>query len=33
MNVSLDAPPPRGRCDTGISAAVESGDNNNTEAR
>jgi hypothetical protein len=33
MNVSLNAPPPQGRCETRISAAAGSGDNNNTEAR
>jgi len=33
MNVSLNAPPPRGRRETRIPAAGLRGDNNNTEAR
>jgi hypothetical protein len=33
MNLSVKAPRPQGRRDTGISAAVGSGDNNNTEER
>jgi len=30
MNSSFNTPPPRGRCDTGISAAVGGGDDDDT---